>query len=168
MLSKILSREECASCKFCCSFRKQSLWETPIFNEEIKQKIDKLYPDVKFREIKTLEGKSRYYTIDLFDSYKTDNPEEEVKCPFLEDGKGCILSAELKPFDCSIWPLRVMKKPQSEKNILSLTPTCQAINKIPFEKLKSFVNDELRIKILEYAKNNPEIIKEYKEGFPVF
>jgi len=28
MLSKILSRKTCASCKFCCSFRRQSLWET--------------------------------------------------------------------------------------------------------------------------------------------
>jgi len=34
MLSKILSKDECASCKFCCAFRRQSAWETPLFTEE--------------------------------------------------------------------------------------------------------------------------------------
>ena len=39
MLSKILSKSECASCKFCCSFRRKSLWETPIFTKTEVEKI---------------------------------------------------------------------------------------------------------------------------------
>ncbi|MBP5568082.1 MAG: hypothetical protein J6X54_02550, partial [Treponema sp.] len=76
MLAKILSKSDCAACKFCCSFRRQSLWETPVFNKEDKDKILEKYPDVKFRQT----GNS--YTIDLYSSYKTDNPDEEALCPF--------------------------------------------------------------------------------------
>ena len=73
MLSSILSKSDCAACKFCCSFRRQSLWETPIFFEEDIAKIKELYPDVKFREIedsnndklKTLAAKSKVYTFDI-------------------------------------------------------------------------------------------------------
>ena len=39
MLSKILSKTSCAACKFCCSFRRQSLWETPLFSPEIVKKL---------------------------------------------------------------------------------------------------------------------------------
>ena len=36
MLSKILSKETCKNCKFCCSFKRQSLWETPLFSLQQK------------------------------------------------------------------------------------------------------------------------------------
>ena len=81
MLSSILSKSDCAACKFCCSFRRQSLWETPIFYEEDISKIKELYPQVKFREVE-VAGKldqnnknenSKVYTFDIYDKYKTDN-----------------------------------------------------------------------------------------------
>lgn len=42
--------------------------------------------------------------------YKTDNQEEEAACDYLDVHKGCILSDVDKPFDCKIWPLRIMKR----------------------------------------------------------
>ena len=39
MLSSILSKKQCAACKFCCSFRRQSLWETPLFPPEVAEKL---------------------------------------------------------------------------------------------------------------------------------
>ena len=41
MLSTILSKKQCAACKFCCSFRRQSLWETPLFPPEVVEKLSK-------------------------------------------------------------------------------------------------------------------------------
>ena len=41
MLSKVLKKETCADCKFCCSFRRQSLWETPLFPVDIVEKLKK-------------------------------------------------------------------------------------------------------------------------------
>lgn len=176
MLSSILSKSDCAACKFCCSFRRQSLWETPIFFEEDIAKIKELYPDVKFREIedsnndklKTLAAKSKVYTFDIYDKYKTNDREEEAPCPFLDTQEGCKLPPELKPFDCKIWPLRVVKMPgskisQSPELAIALTPTCPAINKVPFDKVQELAKNGLGKTILEYAESHPQMVKEYSD-----
>ncbi|MBQ5491897.1 MAG: hypothetical protein IIT68_07565, partial [Treponema sp.] len=60
MLSKILSKSDCASCKFCCSFRRKSLWETPLFTKESAALLSKKFPSVKFKS-----SGSNMLTIDL-------------------------------------------------------------------------------------------------------
>lgn len=163
MLKKILSPEKCASCKFCCSFRRQSLWETPVFDEETKNKLERLYPGVTFRKID-----ETFFTIDLSSSYKTQDTDEEALCPFLKNGTGCILPPELKPFDCSIWPFRIIRKKDSSL-WLALTPTCREINLIPLEKIKAFAREDLLAPVKAYVKNHPEIIKEDSSFFvPLF
>ena len=157
MLSKILSKKSCAACKFCCSFRRQSLWETPLFSPEIVKKLS--HPNEygvvgEFRDGQIILG-----------GYRTDDPEEEVPCTFLDPECGCILKPEDKPFDCSIWPLRIMDK--DGELVIALTPTCPSIGAVPSKALVNLVQDSLGDKIFEYAKAHPEIIKEYKEGFPV-
>lgn len=157
MLSKILSRKTCAACKFCCSFRRQSLWETPLFPPEVVEKLSKPneYGVVgEFRNGQIVLG-----------GYRTDDPEEEVPCTFLDPHKGCILKAEDKPFDCSIWPLRVMDK--GGELVIALTPTCPTIGATPRPNLIELVKNGLGAKIFEYAKTHPYIVKEYREGFPV-
>ena len=157
MLSSILSRHQCAACKFCCSFRRQSLWETPLFPPEVVEKLSKPneYGVVgEFRDSQIILG-----------GYRTDDPEEEVPCTFLDPHRGCILKWEDKPFDCSIWPLRIMDK--GGKLVIALTPTCHAIGAVPNQALVNLVENGLGDKIFEYAKTHPEIIKEYREGFPI-
>lgn len=161
MLSAILSKSDCANCKFCCSFRRQSLWETPIFTKSNLEEIKKLFPNVKFKTISTCTGAA--FTFDISDKYLTNDSKEEVPCPFLDSKKGCILPPELKPFDCKIWPLRVVSKQKTENLEIALTPTCPAINKVPFEKVCQTVNESLREKIISYANENPAIIKEKTE-----
>ena len=104
MLSKILKKSDCAACKFCCSFRRQSLWETPIFDAETVEKLRKLYPHANFRN----EG-TESFTFDISDQYKSSRNEEEAPCPFLDAEKGCVLPPEQKPFDCTIWPFRAVR-----------------------------------------------------------
>jgi hypothetical protein len=157
MLSKILSKGSCAACKFCCSFRRQSLWETPLFPPEVAAKLSREneYGVVgEFRDGQIILG-----------GYRTDDPEEEVPCTFLDPQKGCILKGEDKPFDCSIWPLRIMNK--DGKLVIALTPTCSAIGEVPSQALVELVQNGLGEKIFEYAKTHPYIVKEYKEGFPI-
>ncbi|MBQ3671124.1 MAG: hypothetical protein II921_06560 [Treponema sp.] len=159
MLSKILSKEDCASCRFCCSFRRQSLWETPLFDAETKNRLQARFPKARFRPVET-----ESFTIDLSDCYKTNDSEEEAPCPFLDAGTGCVLSADEKPFDCSIWPLRTMRKDGSV--IVALTPTCPSINKQPIEKIRELVVDEgLGRKIIEHSAKNPDMIKDFRPGF---
>ena len=159
MLSKILSKTDCAACRFCCSFRRQSLWETPIFDAATTEKLRALYPQARFRPT----GKHSF-TIDLRDSYKTNDSEEEAPCPFLDVSKGCVLSAELKPFDCSIWPLRAVRLPEG-KTVVALTPTCPAINKVPKEDVAALVQSGLAAQILAYAEKNPDMVKENADFF---
>ena len=183
MLSKILSRESCAACKFCCSFRRQSLWETPLFPPEVVEKLSKPneYGVVgEFTPVSCQKQNARAtqdvhergnardlqnaYRLVLENNYRTDDPEEEVPCSFLDPNRGCILKPEDKPFDCSIWPLRIMDK--DGELVIALTPTCPAIGATPRPELIELVKNGLGEKIFEYAKTHPYIIKEYKEGFP--
>lgn len=159
MLSEVLSKESCAGCRFCCSFRRCSLWETPLFSDEAIAKLEK-------ENEYGVKGifKNRHPVLE--NSYKTDDPEEEVPCTFLDSNKGCILNPEDKPFDCSIWPLRIMKK--GNQLVIAFTPTCQALGNTPDAALTELVQEKgLGQKIYEYAKTHQYIIKEYKEGFPV-
>lgn len=157
MLSSVLSKNQCAACKFCCSFRRQSLWETPLFPPEVAEKLSKPneYGVVgEFRDGQIILG-----------GYKTDDPDEEVPCTFLDPERGCILKPEDKPFDCSIWPLRIMRK--DGELVIALTPTCPSIGAVPSQALVNLVENGLGDKIFEYAKTHPEIIKEYRVGFPI-
>ena len=160
MLSSILKKSDCASCKFCCSFRRQSLWETPVFSKETAKQLQKLFPQAQFKPA----GKQSM-TIELSNLYKTNDPQEEVPCPLLDKTNGCNLPPELKPFDCSIWPFRAIRK--NQQVIVALTPTCPAINKVPEEKIIELLNSGLREKILKYAEANPDIVKEDSEFFLV-
>ena len=159
MLSPILAKSTCANCKFCCSFRRQSLWETPIFDEEIMLQLKELYPTAKFHTAGT-SGKS--YTFDISDTYHTQDPDEEAPCPFLDKNNGCSLPSELKPFDCKIWPLRAIR--QNDNSLaVALTPTCPAINKVPIETIRKFISSGLGQQILDYATTHPDIVKEESE-----
>jgi len=165
MLSKILSKSDCASCRFCCSFRKSSLWETPIFT---KENIDAINNDPKSNagSLKTFSYFDQIYAgYDLYNDYLTDDPSEEVKCPYLSSS-GCILDQDEKPWDCKIWPLRVMRK-NDGTIVIALTPTCPSINKQPLTRISDLTNTELSDQLFEYANEHPYLIKEYHEGFPI-
>ena len=103
---------------------------------------------------------------DLADRYVSDDPDEEVCCPFLDPQNGCILPAEEKPFECSIWPLRYMRMPDGRTEVC-LTPTCPVINRTGTDVMKYHTDMEWGEPIREYAKEHPYIIKEYREGFTV-
>ncbi len=159
MLSEVLSKESCAKCRFCCSFRRCSLWETPLFSDEAIKKLEK---DNEYGVKGIFKDRQPF----LENGYKTDDPEEEVPCTFLDPDKGCILKPEDKPFDCSIWPLRIMEK--NDQLVIAFTPTCSALGKEPGDKLTELVQEKgLGLKIYEYAKSHRYMIKKYKEGFPV-
>ena len=167
MLSSILSKHQCAACKFCCSFRRQSLWETPLFPPEVAEKLSKPNEYGVVGEFCAVVDpqKSCAGRLVLENNYRTADPEEEVPCTFLDPERGCILKPEDKPFDCSIWPLRIMNK--DGELVIALTPTCPSIGAVPSQALIELVKSSLGEKILEYAKKHPYIIKEYRAGFPI-
>ena len=160
MLKSILSNKDCAACKFCCSFRRKSLWETPIFDRKTQENLEKKYPEAKFKAIG-----EKSFTVDLIHLYKTGDSEEEAPCPFLGEN-GCILSSDEKPFDCSIWPLRATKI--NEEIRIMLENTCPVLNRQPIQNIEKLVKSGVGEKIIAYAKENPDSIKEIKPGFRIF
>lgn len=160
MLKSILSSADCAACRFCCSFRRKSLWETPLFDTVTKEKLEKKFPKARFKKAGT-----ESFTVSLEHLYKTDDSEEEATCPFLSES-GCVLSPDEKPFDCSIWPLRVCKK--DGKFSVMLENTCPAINRQPIQNVENLLNSGLGKKIISYAQKNQGIVKDYQSDFTIF
>lgn len=153
MLKKLLSREECANCKICCSFDDYDIWETPIIDEELKVKVLKLNPEQKF----VTKGNSSILRMEK------DSEEDLYFCSVLDRQKGCLLGDE-KPFDCRIWPFRVMRLDQ--RLVITLSPVCPVVQTRPLSLIKE-VCDELAPIIYAQAQKNPDIVKNYIENFPI-
>lgn len=153
MLKKILSSESCAKCQLCCGFNKTDIWENPIVSAEtaeyIRSNVDGdyfLFP----------QGNSFVFGMDY-------DEKGIAWCPMLTD-KGCKLG-DKKPFDCRIWPLRVMRL----ENMLAvvISPVCETTSKLSVGKLMEFINGGIAKQIFAEAEKNPDIIKDYIEGYPI-
>lgn len=155
MLTEILSRSECAECRVCCVFDRSDVWEMPLITPDLAEKLKADYPEIKLKKIS--EKASCQVTDAEFDG------EGLCTCPLLTE-KGCALG-ENKPFDCRIWPFRVMKK--GNLLLLTLSPVCGSVSSLSVAKVSEFV-PEIAPKILEEVKRNPEMVKEYIEGYPIF
>ncbi len=166
MLESVLKKEDCARCGFCCSFRRQSLWELPRLPLEFTETHKWNYKGepVKYKTESNENG--TWAVTDLTGMYMTDDPEEEVACPFLDRKRGCTLSGQDKPFECSAWPLRYMRLSDGRCEVC-LTPTCPVINGIDTSVLREKVTNGWGEKIRDYAKEHPYVIKDHKEGFIV-
>ena len=157
MLKAVLSPADCARCGFCCSFRRQSLNLTPNFAKETVAEISRLYPEARF---KTLPNGA--VTIDIAGNYRTNDSEEEASCYF--NRKGCILPRHLKPFDCKLWPFRMMKS--GNGLVLALVPTCPWIEKNDLAKLRATALTVAK-EAMEYARTHPEIVIGYRADYQV-
>lgn len=157
MLKDVLSSEDCAKCRFCCSFRRQSLGLTPCFAKETVEEIRSLYPDARFKT-----RPDGAVTIDIDDRYRTDDSEDEALCPFNQ--KGCVLPDRLKPFDCKLWPFRLMKC--ADGLALALVPTCPWIKKDDADRLNATASTVAK-EAVAYTKAHPEIVIEYRPDYEV-
>ncbi len=151
MLKKILSPETCGKCRVCCVFDHEDVWEIPLISEEIKNNLDTKRP-----ELKTVRRGEKSYVFDM--EFKDDGL---TYCPALSD-TGCTLGVN-KPFDCKIWPLRAMRK--GNELVITVSPVCESVDP-ESEQTKELVK-ELAPLIFAEAKRNPDIIKEYIEGYPI-
>lgn len=166
MLANVLKKEECAACRFCCSFRRKSLWELPRlplrFLDDYKNNPRGESVDYKIME----ENGEKFAITNLENNYRTDDSEEEVPCPFLDARQGCMLPPEDKPFECKAWPLRYMKTADGTLHVC-LTPTCPRMNKVDLGLLREQTRQTWAEQFRQYAENHPYIVKDYKEGFVI-
>lgn len=153
MIKKILSGKTCAECRMCCIFDRYDIWETPVFDEETKNKVLEFNPEAKFAKV------GRNYMLNAGEI--TDG--QLYSCPALTDN-GCILG-DSKPFDCKIWPFRIMEL--DGQRVIAVSTLCEEVHGQPHNKLKDFLKNELAEKIFAYADRNPEAVKPYYDNYTV-
>ena len=153
MLKKILSGDSCAECRLCCIFDRYDIWETPVFTEELCDRIRAVKPDVQF------VPKDGGY---IFKAQELHG-DELFSCPALT-GHGCMLGDD-KPFDCRIWPYRIMEV--GGRRAITIASICDELYNRPLSQLVGFLREGLAEVIFSYADAHPEIVKPYYEGYPV-
>lgn len=153
MIKEILDQRVCAGCRMCCVFDRYDIWETPVFEADTMKKVLDTNPDAKFAPV------GSGYVINAGEI--ADG--ELFCCPALTDS-GCILGDE-KPFDCRIWPFRIMD--HDGCRVIAVSSLCEEIHGRDHEELKKFLKKGLAETIFSYADKNPQIIKPFYGNYTV-
>lgn len=158
MLKNILSNETCAKCQLCCIFDKYDVWETPVITRELYNKLSTERPDLKM----VSKGGNGGYIFNMEDCW--DDKDELYRCPALDPKTGCTLG-DSKPFDCRIWPYRVMDL--NGARVISIASVCPDLYKKPLNLLVEELDSGLADIIFAEAAKNPSIVKPYEQGYPI-
>lgn len=153
MIKKILKGSSCAECRMCCIFDRYDIWETPLFDSDTMDAVLKFAPDAKFHK------KGNGFVLDAGEIAG----EDIFSCPALTD-KGCALG-DAKPFDCRIWPFRIMKK--DGVRVIAVSSLCENVYGQPHQALTDFLGEGLAEKIFGYADEFPEAVHEFYDNYTV-
>lgn len=153
MLKEILSPDSCRSCRMCCVFDRDDVWEIPVFSKEKYAELLKEMPEAALKQVS-----DNGWVFEM-----KFNEEGLTYCPALSEN-GCTLK-EGKPFDCKIWPFRVMER--SGEILLTLAPLCEAVNALDEAILEQFAA-KLAPAVFAEAEKNPAIVKPYADGYKIF
>lgn len=153
MLKEILSKSTCAECRMCCIFDRYDIWETPVFDEETKNKVLEFNTGAVFAKI------GDNYVLNAGELAEGDL----FTCPALTEN-GCILG-DSKPFDCRIYPFRVME--QDGKRVIAVSTLCEAVHGQNHDRLREYLGNGLAEKIFAFADDNPQIVKPYYDNYTV-
>lgn len=159
MLKKILSLDKCAACRNCCVFHEESRWETPIVSKEKAIAIKKALK----REDCVQPFEKSFVLSSVKREIELNEGMELYKCAALDEEHGCMLSSEEKPFDCSLWPVRVMKK--NNKVFIMLAEGCHTVDNTFVEKVNKLLLEGLKERIIEEINKNPDIVKPYSNNY---
>ncbi|MCM1381784.1 MAG: hypothetical protein NC192_07565, partial [Muribaculaceae bacterium] len=153
MLKNILNPRDCAECRICCVFDGDDIWEIPVIDGGRKKRVEERFPHLKFEP----RGDGWVFAM--------GEPRDGLfTCPALDPQKGCTLEGD-KPFDCMIWPYRVMNF--GGKRVISIAALCPSMYGKPLSALCGELENGLAEKIFAFADENPDIVKPYEKGYPI-
>lgn len=155
MLQKILSQKTCAACQLCCQFDKTDIWELPVLPPETITAIQKIQPKTEFVTVKN----------EMTFAAPTLKENDLFSCPMLTEC-GCCLSEKDKPFDCKIWPFRLMKT-DTGKIVITVSELCNGIKNLSDDDLRIFLQETLSEYCFSYAKTHPSHVKPLMEGYRI-
>lgn len=153
MLSSILSKSECAECRICCCFDSYDLWETPVVTDDVMRRSLEVKPEQQFADV----NGTRLYIMQK-------EPDKDLYyCPMLDHSRGCLLGDE-KPFDCRIWPLRIMDF--EGRRVIVMSPVCPTLYNKPLSELRELAL-RLAPAIFAEADKTPQMVKPYIAGYTI-
>ncbi len=156
MLKKILSPKTCAQCRLCCQFDATDLWELPVLPPDTVSAVQQLRPDIPFSPA----GDEQTFAAPELTG------DELFACPVLTSC-GCGLSQEEKPFDCKIWPLRLMRTSDGTC-VIAVSELCKGVENLTEDQLRAFLEEEgLAEKLFAYAQEHPSHVKPLMEGYRI-
>lgn len=155
MLKKILPRTTCAACQLCCQFDASDIWELPVLPEEAVAAIQKYRPETAFVPV----GAEQTFAAPPLKG------EELYACPVLTE-HGCGLSEQDKPFDCKVWPFRLMRT-ENGAVCISISDLCTGVQLHEVEQLQAFLREGLAETMFTYAKAHPDHIHAWHDGYRV-
>ena len=153
MLKTILSPETCVLCRNCCIFEEQSAWELPSFPAESAERL----ADRPQYAVRQENGRIRI-------TLPYDETHAAQPCPFLDPASGCTLTAAEKPFACSIWPLRLMRRPDGSA-ALALYDGCPGVPDADDPAWSRLLDGGLRDRIFAEAERDPSLILPYHPNY---
>lgn len=154
MLKGLLENKVCGECKICCGFDNTDIWEMPVMTKKSMEKLKGFRKETEFVE------KDGGYVV----KPPVLEDEELFLCPALDKKTGCTLGED-KPFDCQIWPYRVMEL--EGRLCITISPVCEELFNRPLSQLVSFLEENLTKVIYQYAQKHPEIVKKYDHSYPI-
>ncbi len=153
MLRSVFTPEICAACKNCCVFEPQSAWEVPTFPEKTAKRL-KDRPEYR---ITPENGRIR---ITL--PYAEHGGAQP--CPFLDPETGCTLPPDEKPFACSLWPVRLMRRPDGTA-APAVYRGCPGVPDEKTGRLRELLQNGLLDRILREAERDPSLILPYHANY---
>lgn len=157
MLTHLFTPEQCAQCRLCCNFRRSSAWETPALDSALAKSLQDSGVPLVQRE----DGSCSFLL-----TYHSSDPAESADCPVLDTCSGCTLPRELRPFECRIWPLRLMRT-KDEHLALGLYLDCPALTTEVRQKLIKEATGPLLPLLLKQAELQPLIVRPVDPAYAI-
>ena len=157
MLTQFFTPDRCAACKLCCNFRRSSAWETPALPPGLVADLQAAGVPLHVRE----DGSCTFRL-----TYRSSDPAETANCPMLDTCRGCTLPRDSRPFECRIWPLRLMRT-KDEHLALGLYLDCPALTTEVRQKLIKEATGPLLPLLLKQAELQPLIVRPVDPAYAI-
>ncbi len=148
MLTSLLPPSACASCRLCCNFMPESVWESPALEPDCAERLRQMGLPLVHRP----EGGE---TLELV--FHAACPQQAALCPLLDVASGCRLPREQRPLECRLWPLRLMRE-ESGRVVVACYRSCPGLASVSHEALVAFA-EGLLLLFRERAAAFPESIR---------
>lgn len=157
MLTGIFTPTTCARCRLCCNFHRSTAWETPALEPAAATLLRGLGVPLATRPNGALT-----FRLD----FRTHDPEEVCNCPMLDTASGCRLPREQRPFECRVWPLRVMRD-SGGSLVIGCYDACPALTPDTRARLEQHATGALLPELLRFAEETPLSVREMDPAYTV-